>query len=195
MRFEELFRILTSDRILRPVCSAYPDMSADWNALPEPARKAEQMARYGLDMELVWYVLEAAQEMNMPLQSVIPWAEKIAGNVMRKGITPAGEVALYGYLDKPMAQVDHLYWWAQSEATAMLVKLYELTGKEEYWTCLGRVMRCSAAKMESPSGVWYSEVDQKTGLRNDQGGYGWKAGMHVIRAMIVAENSLAKIQK
>ena len=194
-RLEELFRILTDEKILHPSGNITRSLYADWSPIADDAPEHEK-AHYGVATEMVWYVLDSAETTQPEMVAkLLPWAEKMAQNVMQNAIGSLGDVSLLGPYGKPAGNAAVLCWWAQTETMVMLAKLYQFAGKKEYFDALGRITRCAEKYMQSPTFVWYSEVDMKTGKRGDQGGYAWKAGMHVIRAMIVMENSLAKIQK
>lgn len=182
-RLAELFRILTSDRILHPSGNGYMSMNARWEPVNTDQVPDDKKVLYGHNAELVWYLLEAGKVLRVPAQAMIPWMKKVADGVIRNGMTEDGVAAIFGPYEGKSKDCTSVRWWTQIELMNMLLKLYEVTGEQKYYDLFATVSRCSYRYLPSPSGVWYGAVDLDSGKKYYQGGWSWKAGLHIIRSM------------
>ena len=182
-RLAELFRILTSDKILHPSGNGHMSMNAQWEPLNTDQVPEDKKVLYGHNAELVWYLLEAGKMLRIPPESMIPWMKKVSDGVIRNGMTDDGVAAIFGPYEGKSKDCTSVRWWTQIELMNMLLKLYEVTGEQEYYDRFATVSRCSYRYLPSPSGAWYGAVDLDTGKKYYQGGWSWKAGLHIIRSM------------
>lgn len=195
-RLAELVGILTSEKLLHPASgNGYMLMTADWKPKRTQAA-ADMQVLYGHNAELVWYVLEAAEMLRIHPDELRPWLKRVSAPIIRHGIFPDGKAAIFGPFEGEPQPVEVPRWWTQLELMNMLLRMYEVTGEAEYYALFEKAARFSYAHLVNPAnGVWYGGVNLKTGERFHQGGWAWKSGLHVIRAMRLMSASLDRLRE
>lgn len=193
-RLDELFTILTSDKILHPSGNGYMLMTAEWQVKPNSA-KVDSQVLYGHNAELLWYLLETAEALRIDVNTMIPWMKKISQPIIEYGIFADGKAAIFGPFVGNAPEVNIPRWWTQLELMNMLIKLYQVTGEAQYYELFQKVSVYSYNNLVDPnSNIWYGAVDLTTKKRYYQGGWAWKSGLHVIRAMKLINDTIGKLE-
>lgn len=94
-----------------------------------------RMVTPGHCMETAWYLLQEAEDLH--ISSLIDMVEKIYAGAMRWGWDKKYGGLLYfvdveGYAPQAYEH-DMKLWWVHTEALIAALKLYRITGKQQYW--------------------------------------------------------------
>ncbi|AHF91696.1 N-acylglucosamine 2-epimerase [Opitutaceae bacterium TAV5] len=173
-------------RDFRPIEDARPWENGQFNTI----------TCYGHNMEMLWYVLDAVQTFGGEPASLRPWWENLMSGFFEYGLRDGVGVNYIGPPDGPTRDT-RILWWSQNEAMITLMRLYEVTGEENYLRHFERITRWSFDNMaRDGTGCWFSVVDMDghrlTG-ENYRGGTNWKVDFHVVRALRLCLRSLDRI--
>lgn len=166
-------------------------VTRDW----QPARSNEgtedQQTLYGHTAEMVWYMLDALGALGRSPAEARAWITGLADGVIRNGLMPDGGVHVWGPPRGPGRNPDDIRWWPQTEAMIMLARLFRLTEDERYQQWFERVTRFTFSRLvPDTSGAWLGGVNRTTGERLPRGGWAWKSGLHVVRALLECDQAL-----
>jgi len=163
----------------------------DW----QPARSAEgsdgQQTLYGHTAETVWYTLDALQAAARSPRDLQPWITALAEGVLRDGVMEDGGVYVWGPERGAGGDPDDIRWWPQTEVMIMLARMGRLTGDPRFMRWFERVTRFTLGHLAPDrSGAWLGGIHRRTGERSPRGGWAWKSGLHVVRALVECERAL-----
>lgn len=193
-RLEELLRILT-ERFEIPESggNAYYALARDWSEIPADD-SLNTTTCYAHNAELVWYAHEAVRALGRDVADFLPWMTRLTDAILENGVSGDGAVFFTGPY-RGQATNHTVYWWAQSEVMIVLLRMYELTGQVRYWNNFRRVWDWTHRYMIiDDSGTWVAFVDGE-GKRSSKfrTGGNWKAGLHVIRALSICDETLERL--
>ena len=193
-RLEELLKILT-DRFEIPNSggNAYYALERDWSVIPADD-SLNTTTCYAHNAELVWYAYEAVRVLGRDAADFLPWMSRLTEAILENGVSKDGAVFFTGpYRGRATNQT--VYWWAQSEAMIVLLRMYELTGQIRYWNNFHRVWDWTQRYMIiDDSGAWVAFVDgDGKRLSEFRTGGNWKAGLHAIRALSMCDVMLQRL--
>ena len=163
---------------------AYNDMDREWKTpvFPEHPRFSDSAKLLaGHDAEVVWYLEDAAAAAGLPYPE---WLERL-GSRLSALVEDDGVFSLWCDEDGSRTRAPGVIWWSQFEAMIMLARLYRRTGDVLCWERFHRVMKFTFERMMNPeNGVFYGHLQLETGKVFPQGGWAWKGGWHVVRALM-----------
>jgi mannose/cellobiose epimerase-like protein (N-acyl-D-glucosamine 2-epimerase family) len=192
-RLGELFDRLTQSALVPASANGLMQMTRDW----QPATAdgpPHQQTLYGHNAELMWYLQDVAATLGKDPATVLPWLRRVADGFVRNGLMPDGGVYVWGPLAGKGTDQDDIRWWPQTEAMIMLLRMYALTREPQYWQAFERVTRFTFGHLVvDRSGAWLGGINRKTGERMPRGGWAWKAGLHVSRALLECEQILHEL--
>lgn len=194
-RLEELYARLTRQAIHRVSRNAYVTVRRDWQPGP-PAGDPQQQTLFGHNAELAWYLQDVARVLGKDPRSFLPWLRRAGDAFLKLGLTPEGCVRVWGPIRGRPNDPDGPSWWTQAEGMLLCARLYAATREERYWEAFARVCRYTFRHLVvDHSGAWLGGVNLKTGERSPRGGAGWKAGHHVVRALLECEQALRESER
>jgi mannobiose 2-epimerase len=182
-RLAELVAIVTQ-KICRPEGYAHKDFKLDWSLVGDP------IVSYGHDIETFWLVDSAARALGKQAdEAIMGPARHIGMSSAEWGFDPEhGGYFEEGPLGGAPTKREKI-WWIQAEALPALFRLYEQTRDELYLDRLEKTLDFIEQKQLAPSGEWYWGVfdDGRIGPIGDGLGQEWKAGYHVLRALVFTD--------
>lgn len=152
----------------------------------------------GHSMETAWGLLREAEELKMP--ELIAFAEKIYAGAMHYGWDKEFGGLLY-FVDvegRPPQAYEHdmKLWWVHTEALIASIRLYRMTGKEEYFHDFEMLMSyCSAHFKDETFGEWYGYL-RRDGAPTEPRAKGnvFKGPFHVPRMYCEVLRELEKLE-
>ena len=194
-RLEELFHILTSYSIISDSRNVCMMCTRDWKKRLTGDNPEEQTL-YGHNAEFVWYTIQVAEALGRNLEEIQPWLDTLARGVIENGVGNNGAVYVWGPIEGSPSDTSEIRWWPQCEVMIMLIRMYELTGNEAYWSLFETVARFTFDKMvPDHSGAWLGGIDLRDGTLFDRGGWALKSGFHVSRMLLECGQTLENLDK
>jgi mannobiose 2-epimerase len=174
----------------------------DWN--PVPDANGRWTTSYGLNAEMAWLLLEAADLLRYPRESCKTAVLGLIDHGLRYGFDhERGGLAAFGPLsghvldaaDLPPSRFNKS-WWAQAEMLNALGYAYEWTRQRTYldaflklfdwiWTC----------QIDHECGDWFQDTrwDSGTPLTLEKG-LEWKTAFHASRALIQTSQMIDRVR-
>lgn len=170
----------------------------DWN--PVPDMDGRMTTSYGLNVELAWLIVEAADIMGAPRQRYLPAALRLVDHALEFGFDhEKGGLGAYGPLIGATSQAvdlepDRLLrsWWAQAEMLNALTCVYSCTRDPKYLKALFSLFDwIDRFQIDHECGDWYQDVYWESGqpVTTDKGGE-FKTSFHAGRALIRTAEAL-----
>lgn len=155
---------------------ACDDLNRNWS---RPAIPPERVM-LGHFAELVWYLEDVTQLTGQPYQEELI---RLGRKIITK-ISPQGFLNPYIRYDGTPLPMKGITWWPQMEMMILLARLYRRTGEEQFLRQFWQTAENNCKLLVNPDNlVWYGGMDFSTGRRFPQGGWAWKGGLHVTRAL------------
>ncbi|MDD4817363.1 MAG: AGE family epimerase/isomerase [Victivallaceae bacterium] len=134
----------------------------------------------GHDVELVWYLEDAAAALNAAYpEPLLRLGRKLTALTDDRGYF-ATWCSVEGVAEPPKGMI----WWSQFEAMICFSRLWKRTGDEAYLKLFWRIAKFTFAELMNPeNGVFRGGVDFESGRLAPQGGWAWKGGLHTVRAL------------
>ena len=126
----------------------------------EEWKSLSQTVSYGHDIEAVWLIERAAQDVGDAalLAQVGEMNEHVAETTLREGIAPDGGIYYEGFPDGRIDRDRH--WWPQVEAALGFLSVWRLTGKKKYYNAAWKVWNYGCTHLRNKTlGEWYFRVD------------------------------------
>lgn len=164
--------------------------SLDWKPVMTPQN---QRASYGHDVEGAWLCLDAVHSLGYPPALLRSWSEGIVGYSIRYGYDQQhGGFYYTGPLSKP-ADDTKKEWWVQAEALVSMLKLYQLTGKREYYDRFAQTLDFVEKHQVAKEGSWWASLKADGSPLNRSRSSMWQGAYHNGRAMMVCKNLLNEL--
>jgi mannose/cellobiose epimerase-like protein (N-acyl-D-glucosamine 2-epimerase family) len=180
-RLKKLYKIITNNFMDPDTGHGYMELTRDWK-YPNDKRKAKSL--YGHDIEMLWYIMDAADTLGYDKQKALHWLKKGSKAVMKKAITPDGAVKCLGDF-YGNAIGDKIHFWCQAEAMILMMKMYQYTREPRYLEAFKRVKNWTFKHLvDNKSGLWRLMVNIKG--KKQQGtfpGSEWRSGFHETRML------------
>lgn len=162
----------------------------DWKMIETPANLR---ASYGHDVECSWLVLDAARALGQSPALHRSWAEALCGYSLKYGYDrERGGFFYTGPLGKP-ATDRRKEWWVEAEALVAMLELYELTGKQEYYTTFGQTLDFVEKYQVAPAGSWWATLEPDGSPRGSTRSSPWQGAYHNGRSMILCAKRLERL--
>lgn len=152
----------------------------NWNLL-------SNSVSYGHDIETAWLVIEASkvlQDQKLLSQANVV-ALKVADTFLKEALDEEGAVITEKNLTTNIVDTDR-YWWPQVEALIGLRYAFLLTNNSKYSKASFRIWEFIKSHiLDTKNGEWFSKVDNKGNVYNEDKVNMWKAPYHNTRACIL----------
>ncbi len=167
-------------------------MTQDWQMADYSKREKNHRILAGHNAEVVWYLEDVAKAATLPYHHNLLRLRDGVFNL----ITPEGYFFIFcGLAGEHDSQVEHVVWWGQFEIMISLLRQYQMFGTEEYLEKFWQVTKFTFDVLMNPdNGIFYGGRDFKTKQVHPQGGWAWKGGLHVVRALQECVKVLEKIK-
>ncbi len=170
---------------------------ADWR--PVGDAQGRMTTSYGLNVELAWFIWEAASILAVSDDRYHQVALGLIDHALAYGFdNERGGLAAFGPIEGHVLDARHLgeerlakSWWAQAELLNALCDAYKRTEDGKYFDALVKTFDWVCHfQMDHEYGDWYQETDWETGepLTTDKGRE-FKTAFHAGRALIRAGNA------
>ena len=186
-RLNELIVILTATVRHHEFACNLDGWSPDWRCVETPTNLR---ASYGHDIECLWLVLDAADAIGLPRNTLRSWAGAIGGYSLRFGYDREHGGFFYtGPLGEP-ADDTRKEWWVQAEALPGLLALHGETGRRDAYDAFARTLDFIEAHQVAPGGGWYRARKADGSRLDDTLSSAWQCAYHDGRALIEAAKRL-----
>ncbi len=121
------------------------------------------------------------------------WAEALCGYSLKHGYDhERGGFFYTGPLGKP-ATDQRKEWWVEAEALVAMLELYQLTGKQEYYTTFSQTLDFIEKYQVAPQGSWWATRSADGSPQGTTRTSPWQGAYHNGRAMILCAKRLDQL--
>lgn len=170
----------------------------DWN--PVADARGKMTTSYGLNAEIAWLMLEAADVLGEPREKYRHTILGLIDHGLEYGFDHTrGGLAAYGPMTGKVTDANDLdenrllrAWWEQAEMLNALIAAYQWTENWKYFTAFVKLFDWVwTYQIDHEYGGWYQDVYWKTGepVTTDKGRE-WKTAFHTSRVLIRISNTL-----
>ncbi len=191
---QRLFELITiqSSTVVRREWGACSDKyERDWT----PRTEGEfGRASYGHDVENVWLLMEANEAAGLSDYPLLGLYKGLMSYSLQYGYDDAnGGFYDSGPFGRPADRRAKI-WWVQAEALVASLRMYEITGEEQYLTVFLQTLDfIEKHQVDWEHGEWHAELTPDGTPRGDKADI-WKAAYHNGRAMIECLEALERLQ-
>ncbi|MBI2431849.1 MAG: AGE family epimerase/isomerase [Candidatus Hydrogenedentes bacterium] len=169
---------------------------------PAPDARGEMTTSYGINVELAWIILAAADVLGEPRERYREVVLGLIDHALAYGFDHMrGGVAAYGPTRGNVVEAAHLpenrllrAWWEQAEMLIALSETFHWTGDRQYLEAFLKLFAWVwDFQIDHECGDWYQEVSWPDGapITTDKGGE-WKTAFHVSRALTRTAKALGE---
>lgn len=153
----------------------------DWTPLRGPWF---DRVSYGHDIENVWLLIAANEELRMPQSPYLDLYRTLFGNARRFGFDEEGggfyDSGPFGGPADRRAKV----WWVQAEGLVASLRLYQLSGEAAYWQVFLQTLGwIEGHQVDWQHGDWHATIREDGQVEGDKAGP-WKGPYHNGRALL-----------
>jgi len=155
----------------------------DWTSHKDSQRQFADV-RYGRNLEVIWFFIDACESIEQPTASDISWLEMLFDYALKFGFdAEKGGFYLSGPVGERADNLEKI-WWVQAEALVSALTLYRLTGRAKYWACFEKTLSwIESVQADWDGGEWHNSISPE-GIASGPKSSPWKAAYHNGRAMI-----------
>lgn len=152
------------------------DLTRDWRKITANPERV----MLGHFAELVWYMENVTEVTGQSYRPELTgFGRKIAAR-----ISPNGFLNAFVNYNGTTIPMKNIIWWPQMEAMIMLSHLYRQTAEESFLRQFWHTAANSFRLLVNPETMlWYGGVELASGRHFPIGGWAWKGGLHVVRAL------------
>jgi mannobiose 2-epimerase len=138
---------------------------------------------FGHDIEAAWLIRDAAKQLRLPDEQILPMVADLAQGVLEDGFN--GDYVRYEQNGEDLDGT--MVWWVQCEAMVGFLDAYQHTGDERYKIAAMRTYETVMERLvdKRPGGEWFWSVSADGTVETKRGmAELWKTTYHNVRALL-----------